>query len=544
MPAGSAITGSRATYDVIVVGGGHNGLVAAAYLARSGLRTLLLERRPTVGGAAVTDELVPGVRVPTLAHTVGRLRPDVYRELDLKGHGLTLVGPEARLFAPQPDGRALTLWGDPERTAQELRAWSEPDAAAYPEFDRRVRALAGFLGRLATATPPDLSAPTLEGAFTGLRLGLGYRGLGRRDGRELLRVLSMAVADLVGEAFECEPLRAALAMRGVLFTGMGPWSAGTASVLLADSAGNDGGAPGQAVIARGGPGALSDALAAAARAAGAELRTRSEVVAITSRDGAVTGVALESGEEIGSRAVASGLDPKRTLVGLSDPVALGPRLVWRAGNVRQPGMTAKVNLVLGALPAFRGVDGEDGQRRLRGRILVGALGIDHLERAFDDGKYGRVPAAPYIEATIPTLLDPELATGGRHVLSAIVQSAPYRLRDGDWDGAREALGDRVIATLETVAPGIGGLVEARQVITPADLERDYGLSGGHPLHADPGLDQWFAWRPLLGFARYRLPIEGLYLVGAGAHPGGGVTGGPGANASREIVADLGRRRRA
>jgi phytoene dehydrogenase-like protein len=537
------MSGSATSYDVIVVGGGHNGLVATAFLARAGLRTLLLERRPVFGGAAITEELVPGVRVPTLAHTVGRLRPDVYRELGLKGHGLNLVQPEARVFAPQPDGRALTLWGDPARTAEELQAWSAQDAAAYPEFDRRVRVLAGFLGRLAAATPPDLSAPTLEGALTGLRLGLGYRGLGRRDGRELLRVLSMAVADLVGEPFETEALRGALATRGIQFTGMGPWSAGTAAVLLADSAGNDGGAPGQAVLARGGPGALSAALAEAAREAGAELRTGAEVVAITSRDGAVSGVALESGEEIGARAVASGLDPKRTLVGLADPVALGPHLVWRASNIRQPGMTAKVNLVLGRVPAFRGAEGEAGQRRLRGRILVGAEGIDVLERAFDDGKYGRLSSAPYLEVTIPTLLDPELATKRRHVLSAIVQYAPRRLREGDWDGMRETLGDLVVGALETVAPGIGRLVEARQVLTPLDLERDYGLSGGHALHAEPALDQWFAWRPLLGFARYRLPIEGLYLVGSGAHPGGGVTGAPGANAAREMVADLGRRRR-
>jgi len=540
---------ASSAWDAIVVGGGHNGLTTAAYLARAGLRTLLLERRDRLGGAAITDELMPGVRVPTLAHTVGRLRPDVYRELGLKGHGLILIQPEARVFAPQPDGRAVTLWADAARTAGELQARSAADAAAYPEFDRRVRALAGFLGRLATATPPDMSAPSAGDALAGLRLGVGYRGLGRRDGRDLLRTLPMAVADLVGESFGDDAVRATLATRGVLFTAMGPWSAGTAAVLLADSAGHDGGAAGQAVMAQGGPGAVTDALAAAARAAGAELRVSAEVAAVTSAGGAVSGVVLASGEEIAAPIVAAGVDPVRLLEGLVDPVVLGPRLTWRAGHIRQPGMTAKVNLVLDGLPAFTGLAAGDGggaaggaaERRLRGRIVIGAPTIDALELAHDDAKYGRLARAPWLEATIPSLLDPTLAPPGTHVMSAIVQGAPIRLREGTWAAARESLGDRVLAALEAVAPGIGQRVVTRQVITPEDLEREYGLTGGHPLHAEPGLDQWFAWRPLVGLARYRLPLQGLYLVGSGAHPGGGVTAGPGANAAREILADARRR---
>ncbi len=533
-------------WDAIVVGGGHNGLTTAAYLARGGLRTLLLERRDRLGGAAITDELVPGVRVPTLAHTVGRLRPDVYRELGLKGHGLTLMQPEARVFAPQPDGRALTLWADAARTAAELGTRSQADGAAYPEFDRRIRALAGFLGRLATATPPDMSEPSAGDALAGIRLGVGYRGLGRRDGRELLRTLPMAVADLVGECFADEAIRATLATRGVLFTAMGPWSAGTAAVLLADSAGHDGGAPGQAVMAQGGPGAVTDALAAAARAAGAELRVSAEVASVASAGDTVRGVVLASGEEIAAPIVAGGVDPVRLLQGLVDPAAIGPRLTWRAGHIRQPGMTAKVNLVLDGLPAFtaltEGVDsGAAGDRQLRGRLVIGAPTIDALEMAHDDGKYGRLARAPWLEATIPTLLDPTLAPAGTHVMSVIVQGAPHRLREGSWATQRDVLGDRVLAALEAVAPGIGERVVVRQVITPDDLERDYGLTGGHPLHAEPGLDQWFAWRPMVGLARYRLPLRGLYLVGSGAHPGGGVTARPGANAAREILADARRR---
>jgi phytoene dehydrogenase-like protein len=355
----------------------------------------------------------------------------------------------------------------------------------------------------------------------------------------------MAIADLVAEAFETDAVRAAIAWRGVRFGSVGPWSAGTAAMLLMDSAGNDGGAAGETVFARGGPGALALALASAARAAGAEIRTGAEVTAITSLDGRATGIVLASGEEIGARAVVSGLDPKRTLIDLVDPVALGPSLGWRAGNIRTPGVVAKVNLGLKKLPTFPAA-GEDALRLLRGRIVV-APGIDAMERAFDASKYGRVSETPILEATIPSLADPSLVEGaktGTHVMSVMAQYAPYALRDGAWNaGSADALGDAVIRTLEGVAPGIGKLVTHRQVLTPGDLERDFGLTGGHPLHAEAGLDQFYLWRPLLGHARYRIGgLDGLYLCGSGAHPGGGVTGGPGQNAAREILADAKKRR--
>jgi phytoene dehydrogenase-like protein len=322
---------------------------------------------------------------------------------------------------------------------------------------------------------------------------------------------------------------------------MGPWSAGSAAVLLSDSAGTDGGAAGQTVFARGGPGALARALEGAARAAGVEIRTSAAVAAITSSAGRATGVLLEDGSEIPARAVVSGLDPKRTLVDLVDPVALGPTLGWRAGNIRQPGVVGKVNLALRGLPTFPASGGD--LSLLRGRILV-APGIDAMERAWDAAKYGRISPEPILEVTIPSLVDSSLVAGAppdTHVMSVLVQYAPYNLRDADWDDCRDALGDVAIARLETVAPGIGGLVTHREVLTPVDLEAQLGLTGGHPLHAEPGLDQWFMWRPLLGHARYRMPIDGLYLCGSGAHPGGGVTGGPGQNAAREIVSDLRRR---
>ena len=531
-------------WDAIVVGGGHNGLVTAAYLAKAGQRVLVLERRETVGGAAETSTL-GGVRVPRLADTVGRLRPSVWRDLDLKGRGLRLVTPDVRVFAPQPDGRAVSLWADEAKTVEALRDWSARDAERWPELDRLVRSLGRFLGEIAGQTPPDIKSPGLGDALSGLKLGRTFRGLGKKDSHTILRVLPMAIADFVAEALETDAVRAAVAWRGVRYCSLGPWSAGSAAVLLFDSAGNDGGAAGQTVYAIGGPGAVAEALADAARAAGAEIRTGAEVAAITSRDGRVTGVALAgSGEEIGAPVVVSGLDPKRTLLDLADPVEIGPTMRWRAGNYRTPGVAAKVNLVLDGLPTFPAAGGDE--RLLKGRIVV-APGIDAIERAYDATKYGRVSDRPIVEATIPSLVDPELVAGakpGTHVVSALVQYAPYRLRDGSWDdaGRREGLANAAIGALEEVAPGIGSLVREREVLTPLDLEREYGLSGGHPLHGEPGLDQFFLWRPFLGHARYRLPIDGLYLCGSGAHPGGGITGQPGQNAAREILADRRKRR--
>ena len=531
------------TYDAIVIGAGHNGLTAAAYLARGGLSVLVLEARDVVGGAAVTETL-GGARVPTLAHTVGRLRPAVARELELSKHGLALVAPEVRVFAPQPDGRAVTLWADLGRSVDALREWSDDDATSFVEFDRSVRSLSKFLADLGDEAPPEVKAPGFGDALLGLRLGRAFRGLGREDGRTILRVLAMAVADFVAESFSAEAVRATLAWRGVRYTAMGPWSAGTTQVLLADAAGNDGGAAGETVFARGGPSALSEALASAARAAGAEIRTGVRVVAVTTADGVVTGVALASGEEITARAVVSGLDPKQLLTKLVDPVTVGPSMRWRAGNIRTPGSVAKVNLVLDGLPDFPAAGGD--ARVLRGRIQVNTTSIDAMEHAFDASKYGRISDAPVLEATIPSLVDPSLvadAPDGTHVMSVLMQWMPGSPADGDWESQREAVGDLAVRTLETVAPGLGSRVTARQVLTPADLESGFGLSGGHPLHAEPALDSFFLWRPLLGWARYRMPVEGLYLAASGAHPGGGVTGAPGRNAAVEVLADHKRRRR-
>ena len=539
------MTGPRPepAWDVVVIGGGHNGLVTAAYVAKAGLRTLVLERRDRIGGAADTTQLAKGIRVPTLAHTVGRLRPSVQKDLELSRHGLSLVAPDVRAFAPSTDGTGITLFGEAEKTAIGFRIGANSsvrarDAEAYPAFDKRVRQLGRFLDAVGRSTPPDVKSPGLGDAISALRLGGSFKGLGRDGSRTVLRVLPMAVADLVAESFESDELRAALAWRGVRFGAVGPWSAGTAAMLLMDGAGNDGGAAGETVYVKGGPGRLAVALATAAQAVGAEIRTSAEVVRITSRDGVATGVVLANGEEIRSRVVASGADPKRTLVGLVDPVALGPSLGWRANNIRTPGVVAKVNLALRGLPVFPAA--ADDEAVLRGRILV-APSIDAMERAFDATKYGRWSERPILEATIPSLADPSLVEGakpGTHVMSVIAQYAPYELRDGDWSTTADQFGDTVVEVLNGVAPGIRKLISHRQVLTPVDLEQQFGLTGGHPLHAESGLDQFFLWRPMLGHGRYRLALERLYLCGSGAHPGGGITGGPGQNAAREILADL------
>jgi phytoene dehydrogenase-like protein len=531
---------SARRYDVVVVGGGHNGLTCAAYLGRAGLRVLVLERRERAGGAADTVEVAPGVRAP-LAHGVGRLRGSVVRDLGLASHGLRILRPDSLATALHPDGRAVRFWRDPAKTAAGLSEWSAADAEGWQAFDRKVRALASVMAWLNSMTPPDLVTPSLGDAVAALKLGNALRGLGGPDNlRETIRVLPTAVADFVEDHLASDAVRAAIAVGGVRLTAMGPRAAGTTAVLLSELAGTGAGPAGESATAVGGPGALSDALVAAVKANGGEVRCGAEVERVTLSGDRVSGVALAGGEEIAARAVVSGADPKRTLLDLVDPEVLGPTMGWRAGNIRTPGTVAKVHLVLDGAPEFAAANG-NGSAILQGRLLIGASGVDELDRAFDPSKYRRLPQRPFLDVTVPTAGDRTLAPEGTHVVSAIAQWVPFEVEGGWDDAAGNRLADVVTGSIEEHAPGLTAKVVARQVLTPADLERDYGLSGGHPHHAEHGLDQFFAWRPAFGMARYRLPVAGLYLCGSGAHPGGGITGAPGANAAREVVGDLRRR---
>lgn len=522
--------------DILIIGAGHNGLVAAYYLARAGLRPTVLERRSAVGGAAVTEEIAPGHRVPTLAHATGPLRESIVRDMDLAKR-VEFIRPDPRLVALDPGGPALVFYGDPRRTADAIRPRSEADAARYPEFCGTLERLSGFLAPILSRMPPSIDELSTGAVWELLKTGRHFRRLGRADAYRLLRWMPMPAADLVGEWFTSELLQAAVAARGVFGTAAGPWSGGTGAVLLMHAA-MDPAPGGSSVTVKGGPGALTRAMAEEAEAAGATIRVDAPVAQVIVEGGRTTGVRLADGSEIPARAVISSADPRRTFLDLVDPLELEPGFLQRIRNYRSHGTLAKVNLVLGGLPDFRGVVDPDD---LRGRIHVGP-DLDYLERAFDASKYGELSPDPMLDIAIPSLADPSLCPPGRHVMSVYVQFAPYRLaRNGDWAQLRDAVGTSVVRTLEHYAPGIGSLIEDGQILTPLDLEEQYGLTGGHIMHGELSLDQSFMMRPVLGSAHYRSPVEGLFLCGAGTHPGGGITGASGRNAARAVVEALGRR---
>ncbi len=520
--------------DIVIIGGGHNGLVTAFYLAKAGYKPLVLERRPQVGGAAITDEFHPGFRCSTLAHTAGPIRPDIVRDLKLEKHGLKLITPEVSVTALTPDGRALSLYQDARKSAQEVAAFSQKDAAKYPEFQESLGKMGRVIGEALATPPPNIDHPSGGDLWGMLKTGRAIRNLGKKDMYRLLRWGPMAVADLAAEYFETELLRAVVAARGVFGTFLGPWSAGSALVLLIRAAG-DAHPAGSAFFAAGGMGSLTQAMASAAQAAGAQIRSGAEVIEIRVKDGAASGVILSTGEEIDARAVISNADPKRTLLKLTDPTHLTPDFVQKLQHYRGNGTVAKVNLALSGLPNFTALKNGNAAA-LTGRIHIGNE-IDYLERAFDASKYGNFSPHPYLEATIPSLTDPTLAPEGKHVMSIYVQYAPYKLK-GDWETQRKPLGQTVVKTLAQYTSNLPELILTHQIITPQDLEDTYGLTGGQIFHGDLALDQFFTMRPLLDWARYRTPIENLYLCGSGTHPGAGLTGGSGANAAREILKDL------
>ena len=518
-------------HDVVIIGGGHNGLVTAFYLAKAGFKPLVLERRPQPGGAAITEEFYPGFRCSILAHAAGPLRPDIVRDMQLEKHGLRLITPDVAVVSLTPDGRALTLYNDAKKSVQEISNFSRKDAAKYPEFQESLRKVAKVIAAALAVAPPNIEKPSRGDLWSMLKTGRSIRNLGKKDMYRLLRWAPMAVADLVAEYFETELLRATIAAHGIFGTFLGPWSAGSALVLLLRAAG-DSHPAGSACFAQGGMGAITQAMASAATQAGAQIRNNAEVIEVRVKNGAAVSVVLSTGEEISAKAIVSNADPKRTLLKLVDPIHLSPDFALKLQHYRMPGTVAKVNLALSGLPRFRALNGESDGNALHGRIHIGPE-IDYLERAFDESKYGNFSKQPYLEVAIPSLTDPSLAPTGKHVMSIYVQYAPYKLKSGDWEKQRVPLGDTVVKTLAQYAPNLPELILTHQIITPQDLEDTYGLTGGHIFHGELALDQFFTMRPLLDWARYSTPIRNLYLCGSGTHPGIGLTGGSGANAARE-----------
>jgi phytoene dehydrogenase-like protein len=510
--------------DVIVIGGGHNGLTCATYLARSGRRVLLLEAAERLGGAAATREFAPGFRTSACAHLLHLMPAALMRELSLESHGLKLAAADLPTVALADDSRHLSLG---RGSSAALAARSVADATALEEWRALLTRFAHALHPVLTRSPPRLGSDSRREAYALLDLGWRIRRLGRRDMRELLRIGGMCVHDLLEERFELPLLKGALALDAVLGTNYGPRSPGTMLSLLyrmAASRGAD-----SLALPHGGLGSVAEALAAAARSAGAEIRIASPVARIVVRADRVAGVVLASGEEIAAPTVVSSADPRSTFLGLLGSEHLDAGFVRRVTQLRSRGLAAKLHLALDRLPAFQGLEAA----QLNGRLLV-APSADYIERAYNHAKYDEYSQAPMLEITLPTLADPDLAPPGKHVMSVIAQYAPYALAGG-WERQRRAFSDRIVDTLAAYAPQLRECIVASELLTPQDIEREFRISGGHWHHAELALDQFLMVRPVPGAAQYRTPVAGLFLCGAGCHPGGGVMGLPGRNAARAMM---------
>ena len=521
-------------YDAVLVGAGHNALVAAAYLARAGRSVLVLERRPLVGGAAVTEEVFPGFKFSVFSYVVSLLRPEIIRDLELPRHGLQILPLESTIV-PLEGGDYLGLWSDPDQSRRELARHSPKDAEASQVFGRLMQHMAMAVKPILGMVPPDpasLAPSDLRGM---LRFAGHFRSLGAERFHALYKLMTMSSADYLDEWFELDPLKATKAASGIIGTFLGPRSPGSAYVLLHHYMGEIDGAFRAWGFQKGGTGAISEAIAAAAREAGAEIRTEAAVARVRVRNGRATGVVLDSGEEIEAPLVVSGLDPRRTFLDLLEPGLLPDEVVEAVGRFKFRGSSGKVNLALSELPDFTCLPGRGPH--LRGAISI-SPSLDYLERAYDDAKYGEFSRHPYMDIVIPSMIDPGMAPPGKHVMSIFVQYAPYRLNGGWSDARREAFGDAVVDTVVRHAPNLKRAIIGRQVLTPADIERITGLSEGNIFQGELALHQLFFLRPLPAWGRYRTPIRGYWQCGAGTHPGGGIMGASGRLAALEI---LGRR---
>jgi phytoene dehydrogenase-like protein len=520
-------------YDVVIIGGGHNGLVTAAYLARAGRKVLVLERRELVGGCAVTEEIWPGYRVSTGAYLTSLMQERIVRELELERHGYQVDAKDPAFFSAFPDGRHFFMWQDRAKTLAEIAKYSRRDAEVYPAYEDQLERISQVVESLLLVTPPQFP-PRGAGDFLDyLKLAGHMRGMNAKEMVALVKIFTQSAAEFLDEWFESEQVKVTLATDGVIGANGGPRSPGTAYILLHHCMAGLSGHRGLWGFVRGGMGAVSDAIAAAARTAGATIRTNAPVAKIQARNGRAAGVVLESGEEIEADAIASNLDPKVTFLRLCDERDLDPDFVAAIRHFRIEGTSCKINLALNGLPEFTAYPGSPGPHH-RATMHI-CPSIEYVERAWDDAKYGRPSERPLLELTIPTMYDASLAPAGKHIMGIFLQYAPYTLRNGTWDELREPFGDRVISLIEEYVPNIRSIIEHRQVLSPLDLERRFGITGGNIFHGEMSLDQMFVMRPVAGWARYRTPLQGLYLCGSGAHPGGGVMGAPGYNCAREML---------
>jgi len=528
------------TWDIVIIGGGHNGLVAAAYLARGGLSVRVLERREVLGGACATEEVWPGYKVSTAAYLCSLMQERIIRELDLPRFGYRVYAKDPAFFTPFPDGRHLTMWQDQKRTCEEIAKFSRKDAEVYPQYEEFVERLSKFAEKMLLRTPPNITK-TGWGDLAGLgKLGMELLRMPEDERIGQARIFTQSVAEFLEPWFESEEIKVTLATDGVIGTNGGPRSPGTAYVLLHHVMGGVDGHRGLWGFVRGGMGAISQSIADAARAAGAEISTGAAVSHVLMNDTAsgprAVGAVLTNGEEILAHTVVSCADPKRTFLGLVGEQHLPADFAKAVREIAMQGCSMKINLALDGLPNFTAIPGNNLQPHHKTTMHI-CPDMDYVERGWDDAKYGRPSEHPLIEMTIPTTYDDSIAPPGKHIMGIFLQYTPYKLREGSWHDVKEAYADRVMDHIEEYAPGFKSLVRHRQVLSPLDLEEIYGLTGGNIFHGEMSLGQLFFLRPVPGWARYRTPVRGLYMCGSGTHPGGGVMGAPGYNAAREILGD-------
>ncbi len=520
-------------HDVIVIGGGHNGLVNAAYLARAGKRVLVLERRHVIGGAAVTEEVFPGFRFSVCSYVVSLLRPEIIRELDLPRHGLEIL-PLDGTFTPMLNGDHLWRVNDHTKTRREIARHSKLDAEAYDEYGKAMIDMARFVKPIMNMTPPDPASLNPKGLMELLTMGRRFQKLSADDKYNQVQLMTMSAVDFLDQWFETDVLKATMSASGIIGTFLGVRSPGTAYVLLHHYMGEIDGAFRSWGLSRGGTGSISNAIGDAAREFGAEIRTEAPIARIILKNGQAKGVVLENGDEIYADIISSSVDPRLTFMKMVGPDHLPSDFVDDIRRYKFRGSSGKVNLALDALPDFKCMPGPGPH--LRGAVSI-SPSVEYMERAYDDAKYGRYSQRPYIDMVIPSLTDPSIAPPGKHVMSCFVQYAPYNLKEGTWDEKREEFGDTVIDTIAEHAPNIKDIILQRQVLTPLDLEREFGLSEGNIFQGELTLEQLFFLRPAPGWAQYRSPIRNLYMCGSATHPGGGIMGASGRNAAMEILKD-------